>query len=359
MIIGLPKECRVHEGRVALTPGACSQLIEAGHEVHIETNAGLLSGYPDGDYEGVGAMIEHSLESLYETAGLIVKVKEPQSQEIKYLQPGHILFSYLHLAAYPDLTQSLLDIGLTAIGFEIIREGENLPLLRPMSMIAGRLAAQIGTGLLHGQAGGKGILLGALNGGDSGTDYAVEHGHTIVLGAGNAGETAMKELLQTGADVDVFDINLQRLQTLKASFPQINIFDAGSPGQLADRLKSCDLLIGAVLSAGCRAPVVVSREMVQQMPEKSVIVDIAIDQGGCVETSRQTDWRTPTYLDEGVIHFCVTNMPGAVHKTATQVLSEAILPYVSRIASGALSTDEVLQGGIYLSEGQIQYDGLK
>ncbi len=355
MIIGIPKEIRIHEGRVALTPQACPQLVDEGHEVHIESEAGLLSGYSDRDYEKAGAAIVLGADQLYEAAELIVKVKEPQLQELQYLEPDHTLFSYLHLAAYPDLTQSLLDTGLTAIGFEVIREGTNLPLLRPMSIVAGRLAAQVGMNLLHGETGGKGILLGALDIEDSGID----RGHVLILGAGNAGEAAMKDLIKTGAEVDVIDINLQRLEALKSQFPTINTFDASSTEQLIERLKSCDLLIGAVLSAGRRAPVVVTREMVRLMPEKSVIVDIAIDQGGCVETSQPTDWSNPTFIDEGVIHFCVTNMPGAVHKTATQALSEAILPYVSRIAAGALSTDEVLQGGIYLSKGQIQYDGLK
>ncbi len=355
MIIGIPKEIRAHEERVALTPLACARLVSEGNEVCMESTAGLGSGYMDTEYTDAGVTVIAEVEKLYETSDLIVKVKEPQSEEVRHLKSGQLLFCYLHLAAEQDLTSHLLESGVTAVGFEIIQlEDGRLPLLAPMSIVAGRLAAHVGTTLLHGHSGGKGLLLGAL-GHD---DIQIDRGNVIVLGAGNAGEAAMLDLIRTGADVHVFDINADRLRILKDMNPAITTCNAGSPAILREHLRHCDLLVGAVLVPGRRSPKVVSREMVAEMPEKSVIVDIAIDQGGCVATSRPTHWDNPTFIEEGVLHFCVTNMPGAVARTSTQALSAAILPYVSDIAAGKLMEDPVLQGGIYLSEGKIECSGL-
>ena len=355
MIIGIPKEVRAHEGRVALTPPACAALVRAGNEVCMESTAGLCSGYMDTEYADAGVKIIADAGELHDISELIVKVKEPQPDEVHRLKKGQLLFCYLHLAAEQELVNGLLESGVTAIGFEIIQQQDGgLPLLAPMSIIAGRLAAHIGITLLHSHRGGRGLLLGALKQDDA----EIERGNVTVLGAGNAGEAAMLDLISTGADLHVFDINMGRLQALKARNPSITICDAGSPALLRKNLQHCDLLIGAVLVPGKRAPQVVSREMVATMPKKSVIVDIAIDQGGCVETSRPTHWDNPTFIEQDVNHFCVTNMPGAVARTSTQALSATILPYVSDIAAGKLMQDPALRGGIYLSEGKIQYSGL-
>ncbi len=355
MIIGIPKEIRAHEGRVALTPAACARLVSEGNKVCVESMAGLGSGYQDTEYADVGVDVIPSAEGLYKASDLIVKVKEPQFEEVPRLQSGQLLFCYLHLAAEQELTNHLLKSGVTAVGFEVIQLADGrLPLLAPMSIIAGRLAAHIGTVLLHGHSGGKGLLLGAL-GFD---DKYMDRGNVIVLGAGNAGEVAMSELLRTGANVYVFDINMERLRALKATYPAIITCDAKSSDLLREHLQYCDLLVGAVLVPGRRSPKVVSHKMVAEMPKKSVIVDIAIDQGGCVATSCPTHWDDPTFVEEDILHFCVTNMPGAVARTSTQALSVAILPYVSAIAAGRLMQDPVLQGGIYLSGGEIKYSGL-
>lgn len=355
MIIGIPKEIRAHEGRVALTPEACARLVGEGNEVCIESMAGLGSGYRDAEYVDAGVTVITEVDRLYEISSLVVKVKEPQPEEVQRLRSGQLLFCYLHLAAEQELTSHLLESGATAVGFEIIQlQDGRLPLLAPMSVVAGRLAAHIGTVLLHGHSGGKGLLLGAL-GPD---DIHIERGNVMILGAGNAGEAAMLDLIRTGADIYVFDINEERLRTLKAMYPEIVTCNTESSGLLREHLRHCDLLIGAVLVPGRRSPKVVSREMVAEMPEKSVIVDIAIDQGGCVATSRPTHWDNPTFIEQGVLHFCVTNMPGAVARTSTQALSAAILAYVSDIAAGRLMQDPVLRRGIYLSEGKIKYTGL-
>ena len=351
MRIGIPAEIKTKEGRVALTPVACRSLTEKSHEVMLQAGAGLASGYSDEEYQAAGVTLINTAREIYDSSDLLVKVKEPQAEEASWLRSDQILFCYLHLAAEHDLTVALLDTGVTAIGFEIIEVYGRLPLLSPMSQVAGRLAAQISTYLLHSNHGGKGLLLGGV----AGTDP----GNVVVIGAGQAGVAAMADLLCAGANVSMLDINTDRLKEVQSQYPAISVYDSSQPDAITEIIANTDILVGAALVPGKRAPVVVTREMVRQMSDGGVIVDIAIDQGGCIETSHPTGYDNPTYIEEGIVHFCVTNMPGAVPRTATQALSHAISPYVEKIAAGELSADSVLQGAIYLRDGKIQYAGLK
>jgi len=351
MRIGIPTEIKTLEGRVALTPEACRALVEQSHDVMLQSEAGVISGYRDEEYQQAGVTIIDTARALYDASDLVVKVKEPQAEEASWLRPDQILFCYLHLAAEHDLTRALLNSGVTAIGFEIIDVNGALPLLSPMSHVAGRLAVQISTQLLHTYQGGKGLLLGGVDGTD--------RGNAVVIGAGQAGIAAMTDLLCAGANVSLLDINTGRLAEIQSVYPSVSVHDSSQPEVVAEVISTVDILIGAALIPGKRAPVVVSRDMVRQMPDGGVIVDIAIDQGGCIETSRPTGYDSPTYIEEGIVHFCVTNMPGAVPRTATQALSHAIASYVGNIAAGELSTDSILQGAIYLRDGKIQYPCLK
>jgi alanine dehydrogenase len=350
MHIGIPKENKSREGRIALLPQACGALVGAGHNVYIEAGAGILSGYRDADYAGTGARVVPHVAALYDAAKLIVKVKEPIEQDLQYLRADHTLFCFLHLAAYPELTKRLCDIGLTAIGFETIQtEDGRLPLLAPMSAIAGRVGVQVGTHLLHQSQGGRGILLGGVAG--------TEPGRVVVLGAGVAGTNAAVLAAAIGADVLVFDKDPARLRAL----PKAGHLTARSatPEAIAEAVAAADLLVGAVLVPGAQAPRVVTAGLVKTMAAGSVIVDISVDQGGCIATTRPTSYDDPTYLVDGVIHFAVTNMPGAVPRTATQALSHAILPYVQRIASlPRLGDDPVVAGGINVQAGEIVHPAL-
>lgn len=344
MRIGIPKEVKPEEGRVALLPEACAELIRAGHEVYLETDAGHASGYEDADYVERGVQICSDPASLYESARLIVKVKEPYGSDLDYLRSDHILFCFLHLAADPELARRLAGIGLIAIGFETVQRKGALPLLAPMSDIAGRISIQMASTLLYRHNRGRGLLLGGLNG--------LDPGNVLVLGAGHAGGSAARLAAVMGADVKVLDINPQRLVELEQISPRITGIES-SQDRLRDLLQETDVLVGAVLSPGAKTPRLVSRQMVASMPKGSVIVDIAIDQGGCVETSRPTTYVDPTYLEEDVIHFSVTNMPGAVPRSASQALSAVLLPDVLRLAKPDWEQEEGLKAGINLSEGKI------
>jgi alanine dehydrogenase len=344
MRIGIPKEIKPLEGRVALVPEAAGELVRAGNEVSVQSGAGEPSGYPDSAYRALGIQILPDAAALYGYAQLIVKVKEPIAPEYDLLRPEHVLFSYLHLAAVPELARVLQQKGLTAVAFETVEEQGHLPLLAPMSEIAGRLAIQIGAHLLHVPQGGRGILLGGLPG--------TERGRVVVLGAGEAGGTAVAAAAALGAEVTVFARSrdsLVRMCQLGANVTALHSYQ----GAIAAALQQADLLIGAVLIAGARAPHLVTRAMVRSMRPGSVIVDISVDQGGCVETIRPTDYKNPTYVEEGVIHFGVTNMPGAVPRTATQALSGAIAPYVARLARVGWQQDMALHTGINVQAGQI------
>ncbi len=346
MRIGVPKEIKPHEGRIALVPDAVSALIAAGHEVSVETSAGLASGYADSEYEARGAVIAPAAASLYGQADLIVKVKEPTAPEYELLKAHHVLFSYLHLAASPELAAALCRIGLEAVAFETVTAADgSLPLLAPMSDIAGRLAVHIGLNLLHAPAGGRGLLLGGLAG--------TERGHVVVIGAGEAGGNAVRVAAALGARVTVFDRLYARQAAMTAVGGNVTALPA-YPHAMASAIADADLVVGAVLIPGARAPRVVTRKMVQAMRRGSVIIDIAIDQGGCVETMRPTDYRAPTYEEEGVVHFGVTNMPGAVPRTAAQALSATLLPYVLALAQGG-ARDPLLQGGLNVAGGRITH----
>ncbi|MFO1506113.1 MAG: alanine dehydrogenase [Lysobacterales bacterium] len=352
MRIGIPSETKTLEGRVALVPAACADLVRHGHEVHIQSGAGVRSGFADDEYARVGVTVEPSARKLYEAGELIVKVKEPIAGDLKLLRKDHLLFCYLHLAAEPALTKRLLDIGLTGVAFESVQEKDgSLPLLAPMSIIAGRIAVQIGTHLLHQPAGGKGKLLGGLP--------STDRGKVVVLGAGAAGGNSAALAAAGGANVVVFDKRPDRLahmmalgSNVTALYPYVEY--------VAREVRDADLVIGAVLIPSAKAPHVVTRAMVKSMAPGSVLVDISIDQGGCFETSRPTTYKNPTYLVDGVTHFCVTNMPGAVPQTSSQAISAAILPYVQVLSSGSgWKQNEALKIGINVAGGKIVHPALK
>lgn len=348
MRIGVPKEVKPWEARVALVPHAVAALIQAGHNVYIETGAGQGSGFADEEYAAHGARIMPDAEALYGAAQLIVKVKEPVASEYALLHADHILFSYLHLAANRPLAQALQKAQLTAIAFETVVQDGALPLLAPMSDIAGRLAVQIGGHLLHAPSGGRGVLLGGLAG--------TERGHVVVIGAGEAGGNAVRLAAALGAQVTVFDKVRARLSAMVAVGPNVTALPAYEE-TIAHAVHDADLVIGAVLIAGARAPRVVTRPMVAGMRPGTVLIDIAIDQGGCIETMRPTDYGAPTYVDEGVVHFGVTNMPGAVPRTASQALSSVLLPYVQIVASVGVD-DKRLTGGLNVRAGSITHEAV-
>lgn len=350
MKIGIPKEIKILEGRVAFIPEAAGELINHGHSVCIEHNAGLLSGYPDDDYRAVGVDILPDAKSLYDFAGLIIKVKEPQPVELAYLRAEQLLFSYLHLAAEPDLTQGLLDIGITAIGFETVEHDHTLPLLAPMSDIAGRLSVQIGSNLLQQPQGGRGILLGGLP--------AAERGKVVILGGGIAGSNATMMASAMGAEVTVFDPSRDKLAALRALGNNVTALHPFGHA-IAEHVRQADLLVGAVLITGQRAPHLVDAALVKQMKPSSVIIDISVDQGGCIETTRPTNYENPTFVWEGVLHFGVTNMPGAVPRTASQALSAALLPYTLRLCEPDWEKMPDLASGINVKGGKLVHPALQ
>ncbi len=350
MVIGVPREVRDFEGRIALTPDAVAALAEAGNRVLIEQGAGSLSGFSDRQYQQAGAEIMPDAVALYGEARLIVKVKEPQRSELPLLRSDHLLFCYLHLAADLKLMEVLCQIGLTAIAFETVEVDGHLPLLTPMSVIAGKLSVQIGTRLLHQPEQGKGVLLGGLEG--------VDPGHVVVMGGGAAGTAAISVAAGLGARVTVLERSEERIRQLQSEFPGVTGL-LSTPEQIATQVIAADLLVGAVLVKGDRAPKLVSREMVEAMEPGSVVVDISVDQGGCIETIHPTNYQNPTYQVGGVTHFAVTNMPGAVPKTSSQALSAAILPWVSRLARNEWECDSALLGGINVQGGEVSYSALR
>jgi len=339
------------EGRVAMVPEACRQLLGAGHDVIMERSAGALSGYPDERYAALGVELVDGPAALYAGAQLILKVKEPQASELALLTSDHRLFSFLHLAAEPELLRRLQAIGLTAVAFETVEDDSGrLPLLAPMSDIAGRIAAQVGTYLLHQSHGGKGLLLGGLP--------AAERGRVVILGAGTAGGNAAGLVAAAGAEVVVFDINRDRLAAMRALGNNVTGLYPYEDA-IAREVAAADLVIGAVLKTGARAPHVVTRSMVRNMQAGGVVIDISVDQGGCVETTRPTSYEHPTYTEEGVIHFAVTNMPGAVPRSASQALSAALLPYVLALARPDWKSCKPLTRGINIEAGRLVHPALK
>jgi alanine dehydrogenase len=344
MRIGIPTETRVLEGRVGLIPDACADLVHQGHEVTIQKGAGELSGYSDEQYQNVGVQLAENAATLFDTAEMIIKVKEPQGPELDLLKKEHLLFCYLHLAANAELAKRLQQIGLLAIAFETVAEGRALPLLAPMSDIAGRLSGQIGTTLLYQHNQGRGILLGGVSG--------AERGRVVVIGGGVAGGGATHVVASLGAEVTVFDRNRSKLEQLRAIGNNVTALYPYASA-LEESVAEADLLIGAVLIPGAKAAHVVSADMVRTMKPNSVIIDISVDQGGCVETTHPTTYADPTYMWEQVLHFGVANIPGAVPRTASQALSAALIPYVRLLADNDWQQDERLLQGVNVQAGEI------
>ena len=348
MIISIPKEIKQQEFRVALPPSAAYQLIKRGHQVLVETNAGLGAGFPDSDYEAAGATIVKDHKAVFERAELIVKVKEPQESETSLLRPGQILFTYLHLAASKPLTEALLRSGVTALAYETIEINRRLPLLEPMSEIAGRMSIIVGGYFLAKHCGGSGMLLGGVPG--------VLPGRVVVLGGGVSGINAARMATGVGADVTILEVDLERMRFLDITLHTAHTLYSNE-AHLMELLPSVDLLIGAVLVPGAKAPKLIRREMLRRMRPGSVLVDIAIDQGGCAETSRPTTHHEPTFVEEGVIHYCVANMPAAYARTATQALTNVTYRYVELLADHGLAEacrrQPALLGGINTIAGKL------
>ncbi|MET0048597.1 MAG: alanine dehydrogenase [Sedimenticola sp.] len=350
MQIGIPKETKTLEARVGLVPDACAELIRAGHSVSLERGAGVNSGFSDSEYEALGVSILPDAESIYGENELIIKVKEPVDKEPEMLRDDQLLFSFLHLAANKPLMERLMASGVTAVAFETVEEAGRLPILAPMSDIAGRLAIQIGSNLLHRPQGGKGLLLGGLP--------AAERGRVVVLGAGNAGGNSVRMAAALGAEVVAFDKNPQRLEIMREYGDNVTALYPYS--EKVDReIRNADIVVGAVLITGAKAPVLVSRQQVESMREGSVVVDIAVDQGGCIETTRPTSYDEPTYQVSGITHFAVTNMPGAVPRTASQALSASLIPYALAIAGKDGLSDPRIKAGINLMKGEVVHPALQ
>jgi alanine dehydrogenase len=350
MRIGVPRETKPLEGRVGLIPSACAELVRAGHEVFIEAGAGAKSGYGDDDFRAVGVEVLPGAADVYGRAEMIVKVKEPIEGDLALLRSDHLLFCYLHLAALPELTRRLCEIGCTAVAFETVEDAQGrLPLLAPMSDIAGRLSMQVATHLLHQPQGGKGILLGGVP--------AAKRGKVVVLGGGVAGSNAAIVAAGLGAEVIVFDMDRDKLVAARAIGANVTGLYPHT-ADVARAVADADIVIGSVLVTGERAPHVVSEDMVKAMQPGSVIADISVDQGGCIETTRPTTWTDPTYVTHGVVHFTVTNMPGAVPRTSSQALSAAIAPYAMRLAAGNWRGVAALAKGINVDDGEVVHPAL-
>ena len=354
MKIGIPKELLNNENRVALTPAGVFSLTKAGHEVRVETNAGAGAGFFDDAYEEAGAIIETKREKVWEQK-LILKVKEPQEEEFKFLYEGQILFTYLHLASHPELTQVLMDKKVSALGYETVQlEDRSLPLLTPMSEVAGFMATQLGAQYLEKINGGKGILLGGISG--------VKRGNVVIIGGGVVGTNAAKQAVGLGANVTIFDLNPIRLKQLSELFGNHANVLMSNPLDIAASIKDADLAVGSVLIPGAKAPVLVTEEMVRSMEPGSVIVDVAIDQGGNFATSEKVMTHDdPVFVKHGVLHYTVSNMPGAVPQTSTNGLTNATLPYVTQIATGGIEqalSNPALQKGVNTFGGYVTNEGV-
>jgi len=350
MIIGLPKEIKVQEYRVALLPSAVYQLVKRGHQVVVERTAGAGAGYPDAEYEAAGATLVADHATVFERAELIIKVKEPLPSEYPLLRRGQLLFTYLHLAASRSLTDALMASGVTGIAYETIEVNRRLPLLEPMSEIAGRMSVLVGGYFLAKHFGGSGVLLGGVPG--------VLPGKVVVLGGGASGINAARMAQGLGADVTILEVDLERMRFLDITLHTAHTLYSNE-AHLMELLPKVDLLIGAVLVPGAKAPKLINREMLRCMRPGSVLVDIAIDQGGCAETSRATTHDHPVYVEEGVTHYCVANMPGAYARTATQALTNVTYRYLETLAdlglAEACQRQPAILGGINVMDGQITH----
>jgi alanine dehydrogenase len=352
MIVGVPKEIKEREYRVGMTPAGARTLVEDGHQVLIEQGAGLGSGLTDEQYGAAGAQLEPSAARIYQQAELLVKVKEPLPVEYDLLQPQQILFTFLHLAAAPDLTALLLERRITAIAYETVQHDDGtLPLLQPMSEVAGRMAIQVGAHFLQKEHGGKGVLLAGAPG--------VRPGRVVVLGAGTVGSNAVRIAVGMGADVTVLDTNPARLALLDDHYGNHILTLISNSQNIEDEVRRADLLIGAVLIPGGRTPQLATEPLVAQMSPGSVIIDVAVDQGGCIATTRPTSHDAPIHLLHGVLHYGVANMPGAVSQTSTFALTNSTLPYIQQLASlgvqQALKADPALGRGLNTLAGHVQH----
>jgi alanine dehydrogenase len=348
MIIGVPKEIKEQEQRIALVPSAAEQLTRRGHSVLVEKGAGVGSGYPDEEYARAGAEIVDLAKDVFARADMIVKVKEPLKAEFPLLRKGQILFTYLHLAASKPLTEALLKSGVIGVAYETIQIGNRLPLLEPMSEIAGRMSVVMGAYFLAKHNRGSGVLLGGVPG--------VLPGRVVVIGGGTAGVNAARMATGLGADVTILEVDLERMRFLDITMGSAHTLYSSEP-HLQDLMPNVDLLIGAVLLPGAKAPKLITRAMLKKMKPGSVLVDIAIDQGGCAETSRPTTHLDPIYIEEGVTHYCVANMPAAYARTATQALTNITYRYVELLADlgleEACKKQPALVGGINTRDGKL------
>ncbi|NQV14991.1 alanine dehydrogenase [bacterium] len=350
MIVGVPREIKTNENRIAMTPGGVELLVSKGHQVIVEHDGGLNSGYTNKMYADSGASIETDVEAIWATAEMIVKVKEPQAVEIAHTRPGQIVFTYFHFAADKDLTLGFLKTNAWAVAYETIEnKAHKLPLLEPMSEVAGRMATQEGARFLEHNNGGRGVLLGGVPG--------VHPGTVMVLGGGIVGTHATKIAAGMGAHVYILDINLDRLRELDDIMPKNVTTLYSSPATIRELLPKVDLVVGAVLLPGAKAPRLITREMLSLMKKGSVIVDVAVDQGGCVETCKPTTHENPTFFVDGILHYCVANMPGAVPYTSTIALTNATLPYVVKLANNgvenALKSDAGFALGLNMIDGKV------
>src|SRR5213595_798983 len=348
MTIGIPKEIKEQEQRVGLLPSAAQTLVGHGHTVLVQENAGVGSGYPDEEYVKAGAQIIDTAEELFQQAEMIVKVKEPLKAEWELLRKGQILFTYLHLAASKELTEALLKSGVTGVAYETIQVGNKLPLLEPMSEIAGRMSVVMGAYYLAKHNGGSGVLLGGVPG--------VLPGKVVVIGGGTSGVNAARMALGLKADVTILEVDVERLRFLDLTMPNVKTLYSNE-ANLTELMPRTDLLIGAVLVPGAKAPKLVTRAMLRKMKRGSALVDISIDQGGCAETSRPTTHLDPVYVEESVTHYCVANMPAAYARTATQALTNVTFRYVELLADlglgGACKKQPALIGGINTRDGRL------
>ena len=350
MIVGVPREVKAQENRVGLLPSGAYQLVKLGHQVIVGAGAGVGSGYPDSEYVAAGAEIASAHEDLFERAEMIVKVKEPLPEEYPLLRRGQILFTYLHLAANRVLTDALLRSGCVAIAYETVEVNRRLPLLEPMSEIAGRMSIIVGGYFLAKHTGGTGVLLGGVPG--------VLPGKVVVLGGGTSGVNAARMAMGLGADVTILEVDVERMRFLDITMHAAHTLYS-SPAHLSEMMPRVDLLIGAVLVPGARAPKLITREMLRMMKPGSVVVDIAIDQGGCAETSHPTTHHDPIFVEEGVTHYCVANMPAAYARTATQALTNVTYRYIETLAdlgvAEACHRQPSLVGGINVMKGQVTH----
>lgn len=355
MIIGLPKEIKDNEYRVGLTPAGVRALKDGGHEIRVEASAGAGSGFEDSLYERAGATMIASADDIWASADMIVKVKEPIAPEYPRMREGQLLFTYLHLAPDRELTQELLKRKVTGIAYETITDRRGtLPLLTPMSEVAGRMAIQVGSHYLEKMSGGRGILIGGVPG--------VPAARVVIIGGGVVGTNAAKVAVGMGAQVIIIDKDLERLRELDDIFLTKISTLASSAYMIHDAISQADLIVGAVLVPGAAAPKLVTKEMLKDVPNGAVIVDVAVDQGGCIETSRPTTHSNPTYYVEGVLHYCVANMPGAVPRTSTFALTNATLPYALRLANKgfleAIRSDPGLKEGVNTYAGHCTYEAV-